>query len=464
MVSLANEIIYGTTDSVTGLLEAGTDPNEYDEYGFTPLIESVIADRFKIAEILLAHDADPNQADFAGRTPLHWAAESHNLKLCQLLLEHKADPNAYTYSAEPVLAIPYLRAQQRLKSLLYKHGAQLSFAKDYVNGKLLGHRYELRGHTYIVNTKNEFVLLDLEGFFLEFSLRTIKESVKRYKINFSAKHLKDYFDKIEIIIKSLTVASELVRYQQYTVDLRKQENRINQLLQAPLLLIPATYRGHAITFIKLGNLFAKCDRGVNSKFEGSVVIYKITKPKKSTTKLFKKILYQKQSDEFMHLGINKFLGLERILNLPIGPQITGNCSWANVEAAIPTMLFFLLATEQTEKTNIGLCAKKALTFYEEWREWDKDRALDECIQSFDDSKEMRNASKAILLATILFQTCNYEDIRNIARAEKILSILKDEEFKDYLETYVRIYYKDKWSEAGENLMHLFDIVSPEKKS
>lgn len=461
-MSLANEILYGDVRSVQAQLQMGADPNEIDEYGFTPLIEAAIVNKVDVSELLIKMGADPNMPDFAGRTPLHWAVENQNDALATLLLENKADPNCHTNTAEPALAIPVLRGQEKIKNLLYKYGGDINFAKDYINGKLLGHRFELLGHAYMSTPKKQFIVLDLEGFFLEFSLSIIKDSLLRFRKNYAARRLTYLFPHIDKIISALDIAAELIRYQQYTIDLTEHEDRINQLLSQPLLIIPATYQGHAITFVRYGNIFAKCDRGANSQFEGSVVIYRITQPENLTTGLLRQIVYKKQKDEFMHSGINERLGLERVMNLPVGPQITGNCSWANVEAAIPTMLFMSLLTDKNYKSEVKRAMRDAINFYEQWREWDKDRALDECIQSFTDSDEVRQASKAIILAAVLFQTCEYTDIKNIQRAEKILSILSKKEFHPYLENYVKVYYKKKWTEAGENLMHLFDMVAPSR--
>lgn len=461
-MSLANEIIYGDAKSVTAMLANGADPDEVDEYGFTPLIEAAIVNKVDVATVLLRAGADPNQTDFAGRSPLHWAVENQNLELAELFLNYKADPNSHTNSAEPILAIPMLRKQENVKQLLYKYGANLDFARDYINAKLLGHRYELTGHVYIVNAKEEFILLDLEGFFLEFSLGIIQNSLARFIKNFSARKFSGLTKKIKTIVQSLDVASELIRYQQYTIDLKQYEQRINYLFHTPLLLIPATYQGHAITFVRYGDLFAKVDRGANSQFEGSVVIYRMRRPQALTPAMLHQIVYTKQSDDFMHSGINQQLGLVRVMNLPIGPQITGNCSWANVEGAVPTMLFMLLMSDPTYRSDMYDCIAQSLEFYDAWREWDKDRALDECIQNFGHDEKIRNASKAVLLAATLFQTCEYSDIKNIERAERILSVLAKNQFSQYIENYVKVYYKKKWSEAGENLMHLFDMVAPKR--
>lgn len=75
--------------------------------------------------------------------------------------------------------------------------------------------------------------------------------------------------------------------------------------------------------------------------------------------------------------INQQLGLLPFAQMPISSQISGNCSWANVQAVVP------VAYSMQELTSVeNFKPDVALSLYDEWVEWDKDRALDECIQRF----------------------------------------------------------------------------------
>lgn len=94
------------TDTVDGLLAAGTDPRIADERGFTPLHaaawmgdggwdEESEATR-RIIESLLRAGADPNARDALGSAPLHYAVEGDNpsVTAVRALLRAGADPNA----------------------------------------------------------------------------------------------------------------------------------------------------------------------------------------------------------------------------------------------------------------------------------------------------------------------------------------------------------------------------------
>lgn len=457
-MSLADAILFQDVATVKRYLDGGEDVNAVDEYGFTPIIESAIGNRADVAELLISYGADINEPDLAGRTALHWAADNNNLPFCEMLLQKGADPNARDKQNQPPMTSALLRSQEKLRNLLYRYGASVDFAKDFINGKLIGHRFELRGHGYISAPDGKFALLDFEGFYLEFALDVIRDSLTRFKGNFAAKRLSHYFPYLKTIIRSLDVAGELIKYQQYTMDRTRYEQRIDELVDTDVMIIPTVYQGHAITFVRVGDFLAKCDRGANAKKEGAVNIFQMNKPERLNKELVKELIYDIQDDAYIHSGINRTLGMEKIMQLPIGMQVTGNCSWANTEAAIPTMLFLLLHLHRYPDPQMDETIIEAVEFYHAWREWDQDRAIDECLQSFEDDDIKRNSSKATILASVLFQTCRYTNNKDIERAEKIMQILSREEYKKYVENYFKVYYEDKWTAAGENLTHLFDII------
>lgn len=458
-MSLTDEILFGTQASVENLLQQGVDVNEVDVYGFTPLIEAAIVNSPDIAKLLINHGAEVNRPDVTGRTALHWSVDNNNIQLSELLLAHKANPNAYTEGGQPVLVYPLLRHQETLKKLLYQHRANLNFAQDYINAKLLGHRFQLLGQVDIVNAVGHFIELDFDGFFLEFTLAIAQNSLARYQNNFAARKLRSYFNYIYLILDRYALASELLKYQSYLINVNEHAAKIDNLLGHDLLLLPIAYRGHAITFIKYKDLLARCDRGENSKIEGSVVIYKMEKPQIFNAEFIKKLIYKPQTIEFITTGIKRVLGLTPLFTLPLSSQIIGNCSWANVEGAIPTMLFLLMLKEKRNpgKSDINLYKKLALSFYKQWQEWDQDRALEECIHGFANANPARKATKATILGAVLFQQCNYHNPKDIARVEKMLPVLMTPEYQYILKSYIEVYWKKRKTPAGHNLMQILEF-------
>ena len=459
MMSLANAIIYGEPFQVEQLLKQGFNPNEIDEYGFRPLIEAAIADKKDMAELLLHYGAQVDQEDSTGRTALHWAVENNNVLLAALLLEHGADVNHYTKTGQSVLVNAILRNNTKLKNVLYYYKADLNFALDYINTKLIGHRFDLVSKADIVDPAGKFVEIDFEGFFLEFTINIILQSLMRYRNNFAARTMRKYFKYVQLLIQAFQTAAKLIRYQQYLTNLENPavKKQIELLLNQELLIIPVAHRGHAITFVRYGNLLAKCDRGENSLTQGSVVIYRSATKKLLTPDFFKQLLYIKQSPEFIQSGFKELLDLEEIIRLPLSSQISGNCSWANVEAAIPAILFLLLSQETDNAPEaIRQNMTDALLFYEKWEEWDKDRALYECLKSIEESSRARKASKAGVLGAVLFQCCYYHSVAYLERAEKIVPILIDPEYRYILDSYIEIYWKRSKTLPGKNLVELLE--------
>jgi hypothetical protein len=462
--TFAQEILLGTYEGVEQYILAGADIEETDEYGFSPLIEATIANKHDVVALLLEYGADINNIDTTGRTALHWAVDNHNIPLCELLLANKADANAYTLSGQPVLVYPLLRQQIQLKKLLYRYGAQLSFAQDFIQAKLLGHRYELIGQVDIVNVLGHFIEINYEGFFLEFTLDVILNSLQRYRNNFSSRHLRPYFQNLKKLIIAFSNAQNLLKYQRYTININDYTQYINPLLDQELLLLPVAYEGHAIALIKYKNLLIRCDRGENSQREGSVVIYECQRPSAWNTEFCKKLIYSRQSCNFLTHGIKQHLGLVAIANLPIPGQIIGNCSWANIEASIPAILFLL----QTINLNGHIiCSHEkyqwyALNFFRDWQTWDKERALEECIQSFYYSNKARAATKATLLAAILFQNLT-QNLSDLKQAESILKLLTLSDYKYLLKSYLQVYWQSNKTVQGKNLINLLDACGVSRK-
>jgi len=455
MYSFADVIIEENISQVLQMLQGGNIAlNELDEYGFTPLVEAAVADNLDIARLLIDYGADVNFQDSIGNTALHWAAENNNLALCELLLEKGANPNAYTLAGQPILVMPLLRKQQSLKKLLMDAGANLDFTQDYINAKFLGHLFELVGTANLIDPYNQFVEVDFEGFYLEVTLAMIGQSLEQFKSHFAGRQIRRYGQYSEVIIKALAHAGQLIKYQQYRVDTQKYAAQINSIIQSEPLIIPIAYEGHAITFIKFKNIFVKCDRREDSRLYDNVVFYHMSEPDKLSGEAIKHLIYEKQSSEFINHDLPAILGLEPITELKISAQISGNCSWANVEACIPVLFFLLFSSLPDFQAHIPRYKSLALEFFQQWREWNKDRSLNFCIQSFYQSDSIRKACKAEILAAILFQCCNDGSVKNTERAERILAVLKENRYIYLLENYVKSYCYEDQSPEGKNFIRL----------
>lgn len=455
-MTITDAILKGTKDEVEAMIASGADVNQIDMYGFTPLIEAAIANRPDVADLLLKNGADVKQKDMVGGTALQWAVENYNLPMCYMFLKKGADPNAYTRYSQPILIQPLLRRQHDLKEMLYRAGADLTFAQDYINTKLIGHRFELIGRVDIVDSRNTFIEMDFEGFILEFTVSVIRDSLIYFRNNFSSRNLRSQFSALQVIIDAFEIASEMLTYQQHLINIDSYEDRLKFFVQQNALLLPVGAEGHATTFIKCGHFFAKCDRGENSLRHPSVTIYKMHSPRAFNLMFLKHLLYTIQNKTFLSEGIVQTLGLQPIAELPLPSQLTGNCSWANVEAAIPTFFLMLWINQNADHVlaNIPTYQQKAMDIYSQWLNWDKDWALHQCIESFYNASPARKASKAAVLAAMLFQTCHYKMPGDLERSNKILSVFAAPEYAYVLEAYLEVYGD---TPVGKNLIELVDL-------
>lgn len=453
MLSLSDAIIREDIHLVRERLYYGINLNQLDEYGFTPLIEAAIADNIEIARLLIEYGADTNLQDSTGGTPLHWAVENNNIRLSELLLINGANPNAYTLSGQPVLVMPFLRQQQSLKRLLIDAGANLDFAQDFINTKFLGHLYELVGTADIVDPNNDFIEVDFEGFFLEVTLAMVAESLAQFKSHFAGRQIRRYLNLTEAIIDVLYRAAQLIKYQQYRVNLLKHESKINSLIKQEPLVIPIGYEGHAITFVKFHNILVKCDRREDSRLYDNVVFYHMNRADIFTAEFIKNLIFEKQTSEMINNELPALLDLKPITELKISAQISGNCSWANTEACIPVLYFLLFSQLPDFENHVTRYKNLALNFFDQWREWNKDRALHFCIQRFRESDSIRKACKAEILAAILFQCCNDDMIKNKKRADTILSLFSNSPYLHVLQNYIKSYCYEDNSEEGKQFLN-----------
>lgn len=452
-MTIARDIIQGRMPDFEYYLRQGELLDDIDEYGFTPLIEAAIARQVGIASALIERGVDVNKPDVTGRTALHWAVDNDDVEFTKGLLVAGANPNAYTRAGLSVLVYPVLRGQHEIKHLLYQYGGKLDFALDFIAAKLIGHRFELKGDADVFNGHDAFIEINYEGFILEFTVAVLRDSLMRFTSSYSTRHLRRQFPLLYSIIDGLDVAEELLLLQRQPELSHEHRARISKLIQAPLLILPAASRGHALCFVRYGQWWAKIDRGENSKKEGTVNIYRMKHPEALTLEFILAFLYKRQPRNYFHQVINKQLGLEPVLNMPLTAQITGNCSWANMQGLVPVAY----AMQQLGAVH-PFSEDEAMEMYHTWVAWDKDRAIDECLQRFYLADKVRRASLAAILGVVLFQTCDAALPHHLARAEKILKILVMPEYKYILDSYLDVYCVKALTKKGNNLLKLLDDV------
>ncbi|MFH0824449.1 MAG: ankyrin repeat domain-containing protein [Pseudomonadota bacterium] len=100
------------------LVDLGSNPNQWDRYGFTPLSCAASKGDRDMVTFLLERGADINGADPGGHTALAWALFTTKTDMARFLLEKGADPNPRTGGPIPLVAA--IRDPEMVKLLLDK--------------------------------------------------------------------------------------------------------------------------------------------------------------------------------------------------------------------------------------------------------------------------------------------------------------------------------------------------------
>ena len=451
-MTIAMDIIQGKMPDFVAYQHAGESFDDIDEFGFTPLIESVIARNKDIARALIQQHVDLNKKDTAGRTALQWAVDNDDYEIAKLLIEHGADVNVFTPQGFSSLVYPLLRQGSKLKHLLLQHGANLNFAQDFISAKLIGHRFSLKGTADIVVNQKEMIEVDYEGFVLEFTTSVVQNSLSRFLNSYASRRWRDDFYLLKKIIRGFELAEKILLWQRQVTPTKRFHDELNQIAEEEFLILPAASSGHAIGFIVYQDWLAKIDRGENSQKEGSVNIYHIGKRDKIDAYFLDDFLFKKQPRNFFHQKIARILDLEKISNYPLGSQIVGNCSWANLEACVGVGHLML-----SIYPHIDIEPRMSGYLYQSWLNWDKDRAIEELAEAFKSADKYRKASIASMLCAVLFQNLDAYLMRDTHRAEKILKCVVQPDYLYILQSYLDIYCPvSQKTIHGENLLRLLD--------
>ncbi len=100
----------GDVNSIKYHIKAGTDLNQKDQYGSTPLITAATFNKVEVAKALIEAKADLNIKNKEGSTALHVAAFFCRTEIVKCLLQHGADKSmvdAYGSNAYQAVSGPF---------------------------------------------------------------------------------------------------------------------------------------------------------------------------------------------------------------------------------------------------------------------------------------------------------------------------------------------------------------------
>ena len=177
-------------------------------------------------------------------------------------------------------------------------------------------------------------------------------------------------------------------------------------------------------------------------------------PERLTDEFLHHLIYERHSDSFIKSKVRHYLQLLPIGNIPTKSQIAGNCSWANVEAAVPTAMFMMMIYRENLDAPIAKVQKVAMSVYHSWISWHRDFFIDTLIEEYWRVNAARKASKTAIMAAILFQSCNVDNIEDVKRAKKLIKILKRKPYDYVLASYIKNFCHPQARKYGKDFTQL----------
>ncbi len=127
---------------INSLIASGSDINQLDETGQTPLMEAAKTNDDRIIIILLKHGADLNLQDSEGNTALMLASRYNCDKAIQLLLNYHVDINARNrYGSTPLIVASFYNSLAAIKELI-QNGADINAVTNYNQSALIFAAYQ----------------------------------------------------------------------------------------------------------------------------------------------------------------------------------------------------------------------------------------------------------------------------------------------------------------------------------
>ncbi len=126
----------GNVVALNKAIVSGTNIDQVDGFGKTPLFYAVAGRRSPVVADLLQHGADPNHIADDGNSPLHVAAETGDVDIVELLLRSGARPNSLSEQGITPLMLAARANQPEVARKLLAAGARAQALSDHGDSAL----------------------------------------------------------------------------------------------------------------------------------------------------------------------------------------------------------------------------------------------------------------------------------------------------------------------------------------
>jgi ankyrin repeat protein len=121
--SLSEEAECGDEFATKAWIRDGFDPNAFDAYGYTPLLNAAVVGRQSALKELIVNGADVNKSGPYGYTPLHAAAQNGHRECVALLLSFGANINAQNDDLDTPMHLALRASYIEIVYMLLRSGA-----------------------------------------------------------------------------------------------------------------------------------------------------------------------------------------------------------------------------------------------------------------------------------------------------------------------------------------------------
>ncbi len=393
-MSLSRDILQGNLENIKRRINLGSSVNDYDPYGYTPLIMALMTNQLDIVKLLIDKGASVNRPDIFGQPPLHWAIKLEYIDICEYLIQKGAFTNTVSNYGEPILVYPLLKKNFDLIDLLANAGSSKIAAEDYIFTKYIGHHFELQGYGCFRNYTNIMALVDYQGFRLEFSLHQLYRQFEAYTSISQETHYSTSTKDLLLILQRAIKMRQMKKI--FPSD---QEKEFSKYIH-DFNLIPMAFDGHAVSIAFSKNFIVTSDRALNRK--ETIIFYKLQKPLSNDE--IAHFLYGKKSQEFWE-NLASTKSWKKIASVSIPHQKTGNCSWANIET-------FPILIEGLKKLEIGhyIDNHQLMVQFKNWVDWSQSMLLKQAALKLQQLSGDRKLSLAKTLLDVIIQHQNQPNI------------------------------------------------------
>ncbi|MBS0288289.1 MAG: ankyrin repeat domain-containing protein [Proteobacteria bacterium] len=396
-----------TPKYIQPLLNHGANINSRDEFGFTPLNNSIFFENYNITQTLLkVPGIDVNIPAVDGADPIFFAFMDNRMDIVNSIVQHES------FDLEFAMIMENDTEFYELKDYLFSLADNQDFPllEAYQEAKEFALKYDFDECLTFKNMENhDFVCFSTAGYANRLASTAMADSFEQFYGNivqpsFIPSWAQDVFVSVNEALHFNASIFEAGAY-------------LNKIHMGECVIIHSGWDGHAITFVIQDNMLYRCNRGHLSDGIHGIEEFVITKPMNLTEQIIQKMIAGDGEPDYLQYDIIDILGLNKIGEIENPTQVVGNCPWTSLEAGVEASFVSQFLNYGLDNATAHSLAKD--TFHI-WEDFDLTFTLKEVITHpalFNDNE--------IFDDLLIYALSEHHDATNIADVQKGVVILNE---------------------------------------